>query len=115
MNITEEDIKLIEKLIDIKNRGYYANGTEVTELHNKVLGSRLSPTNCGSCIRARIQDLENALNRYRREIENKAKIQSSNELKEEDGTTARESENKAAEAKIKDRMAKVRAARGKKK
>ena len=102
-NFTSEDVKLVEKLIDLKNRGFYADGKEVTDLHNKILGTRLAPTNCGSCVRQRITALETALNAFKRAIELQVK----------------EEENKAVTASgnddIKERMAKVRAARKQKK
>ena len=63
-----EDVKLVEKFIDIRNRGYYADGTQLTEVYNRVLEKRVNPTNCGSCIRQRINELEEALNRFKRQI-----------------------------------------------
>lgn len=65
MNWTNDDIKLVEKFIDIKNKGYYADGAQLTEVYNRVLNKRVSPTNCGSCIRGRINELEEALNRFK--------------------------------------------------
>lgn len=66
---TDEDVKLVEKFIDIRNRGYYADGTQLTEVYNRVLEKRVNPTNCGSCIRTRINELEEALNRFKRQLE----------------------------------------------
>ena len=68
MKFTNEDIELIEKFIDIRNRGYYADGAQLTEVYNRVLEKRVNPTNCGSCIRQRINELEEALNRFKRQI-----------------------------------------------
>ena len=65
----DEDVKLVEKFIDIRNRGYYADGTQLTEVYNRVLEKRVNPTNCGSCIRQRINELEEALNRFKRSLE----------------------------------------------
>lgn len=65
---TDEDVKLVEKFIDIRNRGYYADGTQLTDVYNRVLEKRVNPTNCGSCIRTRINELEEALNRFKRQI-----------------------------------------------
>ena len=90
MNWTNEDIKLVEKFIDIKNKGYYADGTQLTEVYNRVLDKRVSPTNCGSCIRGRINELEEALNRFKRMSEKAS--ESVSEVKVED--TPQE-ENKA--------------------
>lgn len=66
MKFTKEDIELIEKFIDIKNRGYYADGKQVTDCYNRVLEKNVNVTNCGSCLRGRIQELEDALNAFKR-------------------------------------------------
>lgn len=97
MKWTNEDVSMVEKFIEIKNKGFYANGTELTEVYNRVLEKSVPPTNCGSCIRQRIQELENALNQFKKQMENKA-ISSSPEAKTKDEV-------------MKERMAKVRAAR----
>lgn len=97
MKWTNEDVKLVEKFIQIRNKGYYANGGELTVVYNRVLEKNVPPTNCGSCIRARITELENALNQFKKQMENKA-ISSSPEAKTKDEV-------------MKERMAKVRAAR----
>ena len=65
MTISSEDIKTIDKFIQIRNKGLYASGSEVTDVYNRVLNKRLAPTNCGACVRQRISELENALNRFR--------------------------------------------------
>lgn len=61
--ISEEDREKIRKFEEIKNKGMYASGVEVTEVYNRVLNKRLPSTNCGSCIRQRVQEMVNALNR----------------------------------------------------
>ena len=65
MKFTKEDIEKIEKFIDIKNRGYYADGGQVTEVYNRALEKNVNVTNCGSCLRGRIQELEAALNHFK--------------------------------------------------
>lgn len=97
MTITNEDLELIRKFQAIRDKGYYCDGKQVTDLHNKVLGTRLNPTNCGSCIRQRINALVAAADKFERMIENKAQIQPSEPQTKDD--------------EVKDRMAKVRAAR----
>jgi ribosomal protein S21 len=82
MNWTNDDILLVEKFIDIKNKGYYADGAQLTEVYNRVLDKRVSPTNCGSCIRGRINELEEALNRFKRMSEKAS--ESVSEVKVED-------------------------------
>lgn len=79
MTISSEDIKTIEKFIQIKNKGLYASGAEVTAVYNRCLGKNLASTNCSSCVRARIQELENALNRFKKELE----VNNTQEEKEE--------------------------------
>ena len=61
--ISEEDRLKIRKFEEIKNKGMYASGVEVTEVYNRVLNKRLPSTNCGSCIRQRIQEMVTALNK----------------------------------------------------
>lgn len=65
ITFTKEDIELVEKLIRIKNSGFYASGEEVTKIYNRILNKNVNVTNCGSCIRGRIQELENALNHFK--------------------------------------------------
>lgn len=69
MKWTNEDVALVEKFIDIKNKGYYCDGTQLTEVYNRVLEKHLTPTNCGSCIRQRINELEGALQQFKKSIE----------------------------------------------
>lgn len=91
INWSDEDIKMVEKLIEIKAKGYYADGKQVTDYYNRLLNKHVNPTNCGSCIRQRVGELENALNH------------------------AKELEKQRAEQEMKDKMAKVREAKQKKK
>jgi len=65
ITFNKEDIELVEKLIRIKNSGYYASGEEVTKIYNRVLNRNVNVTNCGSCLRGRIQELEAALNHFK--------------------------------------------------
>ena len=90
---TEADVERVEKYIELKNKGFYADGKQVTDDYNRLLNKRVNPTSCGSCIRQRIAELEGAL-AHARELEKQA------------------AEKKAEENKAK--MAKVREARKKK-
>lgn len=90
---TEADVERVEKYIELKNKGFYADGKQVTDDYNRLLNKRVNPTSCGSCIRQRITELEGAL-AHARELEKQA------------------AEKKAEENKAK--MAKVREARKKK-
>lgn len=69
MKWSNEDVELVEKLIKIRNKGLYADGRQVTEVYNRVLEKTLPPTNCGSCIRHRISELEGALNNFKKQME----------------------------------------------
>ena len=75
MKFTDEDVKLIEKFIEIRNRGYYCDGGQLTEVYNRVLEKSAPPTNCGSCMRARISELETALNQFKKTLEVKEEEQ----------------------------------------
>lgn len=86
MIMTNEDVNIIEKFINIKNRGLYASGEQVTEVYNRVLEKNLKPTNCGSCIRHRIQELEDALRRFKKKIELENKAQEASKVEEVDKT-----------------------------
>ena len=92
MNWTSEDVRMVEKFIEIKNKGYYCDGTQLTQVYNRVLDKRAAPTNCGSCIRGRINELEDALNRFKRLSE------ASKEVKVEDSP---QEENKAVRKAVK--------------
>ena len=83
MNWSNEDIKLVEKFIEIKNKGYYCDGTQLTQVYNRVLDKRAAPTNCGSCIRGRINELEDALNRFKKLSETKTEVKVDNVPQEE--------------------------------
>ena len=86
MKWTNEDVKMVEKFIEIKNKGYYCDGGQLTEVYNRVLEKRVNPTNCGSCIRQRINELEEALNRFKKLSE---------ELEKDKVEETKEEENKA--------------------
>lgn len=70
---TSEDVKLVEKFIDIKNRGFYVSGEQLTEAYNRILNKHVNVTQCGSCLRQRVNELEEALNRFKRLSEAQAK------------------------------------------
>lgn len=107
MNWTNDDVKMVEKFIELKTKGFYCDGAQLTEVYNRVLDKRVNPTNCGSCIRQRINELEDALNRYKKSQE---------ELKEQEVDNVPQEETKELTAKesMKERMARVRAAKNKK-
>ena len=83
MNWIKEDIEMVEKFIEIKNRGMYADGAQLTEVYNRVLDKRVNTTNCASCIRARIKELEDALNYFKR-MSQKQQINASGDVKSDE-------------------------------
>lgn len=85
--ISEEDKIKIRKFEQILKKGLYCSGTELQEVYNRVLNANLSPTNCGSCLRLRTQQLVNALNKY----------EASEALKNVDPITTPSEENKASD------------------
>lgn len=107
---TKEDIELVEKFIDIRNRGYYVSGEQLTSAYNRILHKNVNPTNCSSCLRQRVNELAEALERFKRLSE---------ASKPDEPITTPEEENKAVvdqkNEDMKARMEKVRAARGKNK
>lgn len=85
MKWTSDDVRMVEKFIEIKNRGLYCDGGQLTEVYNRVLDRKVNPTNCGSCIRQRINELEAALNKFK---------MLSEELKEQEVDNVPQEENK---------------------
>ena len=84
MNFTEKDKELVRKFINIKKRGLYVESTQLTEAYNRILDKNVRNTTCGSCMRARIAELETALNIWEAdEAKLKAQEQAKEEIKEE--------------------------------
>ena len=79
MTWTSEDVKLVEKFIEIKNKGYYVSGAELTSAYNRILHKNANVTNCGSCLRQRTNELETALLRFKKQLE----VNNTSEEKEE--------------------------------
>ena len=69
MKWTNDDVTMVEKFINIKNKGYYCDGKQLTDTYNRVLEKNVPTTNCGSCMRARISELERALNQFKKQME----------------------------------------------
>lgn len=65
---TNDDVKLVEKFIEIKNRGFYVSGEELTNAYNRILHKHVNVTQCGSCLRQRVTELENALNHFKQKM-----------------------------------------------
>lgn len=75
MKWNNEDVKLVEKFIEIRNRGYYADSAQLNDVYNRVLEKNVAPTSCGSCMRTRISELETALNQFKKTLEVKEEKQ----------------------------------------
>lgn len=74
--ITKEDRELIEELFSKFNKGERIKSQVLTDLYNRVTGKNLTNTTCGSCLRQRLFELVDILN--------KAKKKYANKLSEED-------------------------------
>ncbi len=55
--ITSDDIKLAERMHEARQKGLYFETRAVTSLYNKLYHTNLTATNCGSCIRKRIDGI----------------------------------------------------------
>ena len=75
MKWTSDDVTMVEKFIEIKNKGYYVDSRQLNDVYNRVLEKNAPPTNCGSCMRSRIQELETALNQFKKSLEVKEETQ----------------------------------------
>lgn len=109
MKWTSEDIQFIEKAIEIKNKGYYLDGGQLTEVYNRVLEKRATPTNCGSCIRQRVTELEAALAQFKKLNEKVEETPVEDTASLDAGAT--NVDTKPEQDAMKERMAKVRAAK----
>lgn len=107
---TNDDVKLAEKFIEIRKRGFYADSKQLTDLYNRVLHKNVNVTNCGSCLSQRVNELEQALNSFKKQMEvsgltateltNEIKaiedeIQPPKSVSEAQPSTMKEGENKA--------------------
>lgn len=80
---TDEDVKLVEKFIEIRNKGYYCDGAQLTAVYNRVLQKNVNVTNCGSCLRQRVNELADALDRFKKQIALEEEQKKAEEPKEE--------------------------------
>lgn len=92
MIFTEEDKAAVRKFIEIKNKGYYVNSNVLQKVYNRVLEKNLNPTNCGSCLRARVSELEKALRQWEEQERKEAEIKAQEALKQEEPTPVKEEE-----------------------
>ena len=95
--INAEDAKLIRKFDEIRQKGYYADGNQVTQVYNRIFGTNLSSTSCGSCLRQRIQQMVDTLNHFEQIVKRQEELKAQEALKEEQSTVIKEDENKASD------------------
>ena len=68
ITISSEDAEFIEFAYSLINSAKYPSFTKVTEVYNRVYNKQLSSTSCGACIRQRILELKNTLDKLNEEI-----------------------------------------------
>ena len=95
-NFTEEDIKFVERAIELKAKGYYIDSMQLTEHYNRILNKNVNNTTCGSCMRQRVSELEGALNHFKA---NKAISRGKDSVLEEEPTVTKEDKNKSVRKK----------------
>ena len=66
--MTTEQIAQIKDYEIKMNHGYAVRGSEVTALYNEVLSKNVASTNCGSCLRRRVQEMVTAMHKYLDEL-----------------------------------------------
>lgn len=93
MKWTNDDISLVEKFIEIKNKGYYVDGGQLTSVYNRVLEKNVGITNCGSCLRQRVNELELALNQFKK-LSETTKQEEVDNVPQEENKSKRKAGNK---------------------
>ena len=83
ITITNEDVEQIKKFKQIRDKGYYVSGEDVTKLYNKVLHQNVEVTNCSSCIRRRIGELVHVMDTFLKQMELSGCTTAEEEIKEE--------------------------------
>ena len=95
-NWTNDDIKFVEKAVELRNKGFYIDSTQLTNAYNRILGKHVANTSCGSCIRQRITELEAALNQYKaKKAQDEAISSPSDSVLEVEVDNSKVDENKA--------------------
>ena len=101
ITISSEDAEFIEFAYGLINSAKYPSFTKVTEVYNRVYNKQLSSTSCGACIRQRILELKNTLDKLNEEIlkekeiillKENNKIKNGGEIKEESKEVEEKSE-----------------------
>ena len=106
MIFTEKNKEAVKKFIQIRNRGYYCSGEQVTKVYNEVFGQNKPNTNCSSCLRQRISELEKALRQWEEQERKQAEIKAQEATKQEAPTDTKAEEEKPVEQKKRGRKPK---------
>ena len=106
MIFTEEDKAAVRKLIEIKNRGYYCSSEVLKNLYNRVFETNWKGTTCGSCMRAKLTELEKALRQWEQQEAKEAEIKAQEAIKQEAPTDTKAEEEKPLETKKRGRKPK---------
>ena len=106
MIFTEENKTAVRKFIQIRNRGYYCSGEQVTKVYNEVFGQNKPNTNCSSCLRQRISELEKALRQWEEQEAKEAQKKAQEATKQEAPTPTKAEEEKPVETKKRGRKPK---------
>ena len=86
MKMTNEDIEQIKKFKELRDKGYYVVGQDVTNLYNKVFEKNIENSNCSSCIRRRIGELIIAMETFVKQTQlNKPSENNEEKISEENG------------------------------
>lgn len=64
-----EDLELMNKFIQIAETKKHINGTEITQLYNKIFNKSLRPTNCSSCVNQRYKELKTSYDQYQKDLD----------------------------------------------
>lgn len=93
ITISSEDAEFIEFAYSLVNTSRYPSFTKVTEVYNRVYNKQLSSTSCGACIRQRILELKNTLDKLNEEIlKENNEIKNGGEIKKESKEVEEKSE-----------------------
>ena len=68
ITISSEDAEFIEFAFSLVNSAKYPSFTKTTDVYNRVFNKQLSSTSCAQCIRQRILELKNTLDKLNEEI-----------------------------------------------
>lgn len=103
MIFTEKNKEAVKKFIQIRNRGYYCSGEQVTKVYNEVFGQNKPNTNCSSCLRQRISELEKALKQWEEQEAKEAQKKALEALKEAETNNTQEPLKEAKTAAVKEK------------